>query len=64
VFDFVTQAGLLDIVLLVVAIGATISALARGNGSREAKTLHKENHRLRNIVANLMIDNAQTRNIR
>ena len=63
-FDFVTQAGLLDIVLSVVAIGASISALARGNGSREAKTLRKENHRLRNIVANLMIDNAQIRDIR
>ena len=63
-FDFVTQAGLLDIVLSVVAIGASINALARGNGSREAKTLRKENHRLRNIVANLMIDNAQIRDIR
>jgi hypothetical protein len=64
VFDFVTQAGLLDIVLFVVAIGATIGALARGSGSHEAKTLRKENHRLRNILANLMIDKAQIRDIR
>ena len=57
--DLVTQAGLLEIVLLLVAIAATVSALARGSGSHEAKTLRKENHRLRNIVANLMIDKSQ-----
>ncbi len=63
-FDFVTLAGLLNVILLIVAIGATLSALARGNGSREAKTLRKENHRLRNILANLMIDKAQIRDMR
>lgn len=63
-FDFVTQAGLLDIVLLLFAIAATISALARGSGSHEAKTLRKESHRLRNIVANLMIDKSQIKDTR
>lgn len=63
-FDFVTLAGLMNIVLLIVAIGATLSALARGSGSREAKNLRKENHRLRNILANLMIDKAQIRDTR
>ena len=62
--DLVTQAGLLDIVLLLVAIDATVSALARGSGSHEAKTLRKENHRLRNIVANLMIDKSQIKDTR
>jgi hypothetical protein len=64
VLDFVTQTGLLDIVLLLVAIAATVSALARGSGSHEAKTLRKENHRLRNIVANLMIDKSQIKDTR
>ena len=63
-FDFVSQTGLLNIVLLLVAIAATISALARGNGSHEARTLRKENHRLRNIVANLMIDRSQIKDTR
>ena len=62
--DLVTQAGLLDIVLLLVAIAATVSALARGSGSHEAKTLRKENHRLRNIVANLMFDKSQIKDTR
>ncbi len=62
--DLVTQAGLLDIVLLLVAIAATVSALACGSGSHEAKTLRKENHRLRNIVANLMIDKSQIKDTR
>ena len=49
---------------LLVASAATVSALARGSGSHEARTLRKENHRLRNIVANLMIDKAQIKDMR
>lgn len=63
-FDFVSQTGLLNIVLLLVAIAATVSALARGSGSHKARTLRKENHRLRNIVANLMIDKSQIKDTR
>lgn len=47
-----------------VAIGVLVSAFAGRGSSRETRTLRKENHRLRNIVANLMIDNAQIKDTR
>jgi hypothetical protein len=64
VFDVLTRAGLFEVILLLVAVCATFSALASRKRSEETRSLKKENHRLRNIVANLMIDNAQIRDTR
>ena len=58
-FDVLTKAGLFEITISFVAICVMVSAFAGRGSSRETRSLKKENHRLRNIVANLMIDNAQ-----
>ena len=63
-FDVLTPAGLFEAVLSLVAVCGLVSAIARRNGVHEARTLKRENKRLRNIVANLMIDNAQIRDTR
>ena len=63
-FEILTRAGLTEFTILFVAVCATVSALAWRRGTDEARTLQKENRRLRNIVANLMIDNAQIRDTR
>ena len=52
------------ITVLFVAVCATVVALAWHRGTDQARTLQRENRRLRNIVANLMIDNAQIRDTR
>jgi hypothetical protein len=49
---------------LFVALCVIVNAFAKRKGSQENRTLQKENHRLRNIVANLMIDNAHIRHWR
>jgi hypothetical protein len=64
VFDVLTGAGLFEFAVSFVAICAIISFLARRKDAHETRSLQKENHRLRNIVANLMIDNAQIRDSR
>jgi hypothetical protein len=64
VFDVLARTGLFDFAVLFVALCALISFLARRTSAQETRSLKKENHRLRNIVANLMIDNAQIRDTR
>jgi hypothetical protein len=64
VFDVLNRVGLFEITISMVAIGVLVSAFAGRGSSRETRTLRKENHRLRNIVANLMIDNAQIKDTR
>ncbi len=63
-FEILTKAGLLEFTVLFVAVCATVGALAWRRGSDETRTLQRENRRLRNIVANLMINNAQIRDTR
>lgn len=63
-FDVLTPAGLFEAILSLVAVCGAVTAFAKRNGAQEAKTLKRENQRLRNIVANLMIDNAQVRDTR
>ena len=63
-FDVLNRVGLFEITISMVAIGVLVSAFAGRGSSRETRTLRKENHRLRNIVANLMIDNAQIKDTR
>ena len=63
-FDVLNRVGFFEITISMVAIGVLVSAFAGRGSSRETRTLRKENHRLRNIVANLMIDNAQIKDTR
>ena len=63
-FDAFTGTGLFEASLCFVALCVIVSAFARRRNSQETRTLQKENHRLRNIVATLMIDNAQIRDTR
>jgi hypothetical protein len=59
VFEILSGSGSYEFVAMFVAICLAISIVIRRRGADEVSALKKENYRLRNILADLMLDNAQ-----
>jgi hypothetical protein len=58
VLEIFTGTGLLEFIEIFVVVAVLVSFVLTRTSSHEVSALKKENHRLRNILADLMIDNA------
>ena len=62
--EFLTNTGLL-VFIEVFAVGAVLIAFISTRGSsHQVSVLKRENHRLRNILADLMLDNVNLKNVK
>lgn len=64
VFKAQNGLGLFEFIEMLIIVSLVITIVARRSSSRETRTLQKENRRLRNILADLMISHTQVKDMR
>jgi hypothetical protein len=64
VLEILTGAGLLEFIEIFVVGALLISFILTRGRSHQVSVLRRENHRLRNILADLMLDNASLKDVK
>jgi hypothetical protein len=64
VFKTFNGVGLFEFIESIIIVSLVMAIAARRGSSQEARTLQKENRRLRNILADLMISNTHIKDTR